>query len=163
MAVSWLSTLLDRRTEPDLLPAALTHGTALTVWSPLAGGLLTGKYLDRSSGAGGRPSPDNEWGAKHFSAAADAAVAALAKVADQLEESLTALSLAWTLQRPGISSLVIGPRNTDQFLGLLAPLNLTLDDDLLNEIDGIVPAGGLTVPHYLDDSVADFRPRPYHW
>ena len=37
--------LLDRRCERDLVPAALTYGTALTVWSPLAGGLLTGKYL----------------------------------------------------------------------------------------------------------------------
>jgi aryl-alcohol dehydrogenase-like predicted oxidoreductase len=37
--------LLDRRAERDLMPAALTHDTALMVWSPLAGGLLTGKYL----------------------------------------------------------------------------------------------------------------------
>ena len=51
--------LLDRRAERELVPAALTHGTALTVWSPLAGGLLTGKYLDASTSRGARLSPDH--------------------------------------------------------------------------------------------------------
>ena len=54
--------LLDRRAERDLVPAALTHGTAMTVWSPLAGGLLTGKYLARG-GAPMRGCPETMPGA----------------------------------------------------------------------------------------------------
>lgn len=156
--------LLDRRAERELVPAALTHGTALTVWSPLAGGLLTGKYLAGAADTtNARLSRDNAWGAKHFTAAADQAVQALADLAGQCGVTLTALSLAWTLQRPGVVSLVMGPRTTQQLRDQLAAPEVTLDDGVLAEIDRIVPPGGVTVPYYLDDDFADFRPHPYLW
>jgi aryl-alcohol dehydrogenase-like predicted oxidoreductase len=155
--------LLDRRVERELVPAALTHGIGLTVWSPLAGGLLTGKYRDERAGANARLSPDNDWGKKHFTPAATAAVSALAALADEHGVSLASLSLAWTLQRPGVSSLVLGARDCAQFGEQLAALEVKLATDTLDEIDRIVPRGGVTVPYYLDDSFADFRPQPYLW
>ncbi|WP_426566782.1 aldo/keto reductase [Angustibacter sp. McL0619] len=155
--------LLDRRAERDLVPAALSHGTALTVWSPLAGGLLTGKYLDGQQSLGSRLTPDNPWGAKHFTPAADTAVRALAEVARGVGVPLTALSLAWTLQRPGVASLVIGPRSVEQLGGLLEAVDVVLAPDVCAAIDEIVPPGGVTVPYYLDDDFADFRPQPYGW
>jgi aryl-alcohol dehydrogenase-like predicted oxidoreductase len=155
--------LLDRRAERDLVPAALTHDTALAVWSPLAGGLLTGKYLDQQRGSDARLSPDNEWGAKHFTPHADTAVAALADCANQIGVPLTALSLAWTMQRPGITSIVLGPRNVDQLNGQLAASGVMITEELTKRIDEIVPPGGVTVPYYLDDSFADFRPQPFRW
>ena len=155
--------LLDRRAERDLIPAAITHDTALAVWSPLAGGLLTGKYLGRGTRSDARLSPTDEWGAKHFTPQADTAVAALADCAQQAGVTLTALSLAWTLQRPGITSIVLGPRNLDQLAGQLAALDATIDSGLSKRIDEIVRPGGVTVPYYLDDSFADFRPQPYRW
>jgi aryl-alcohol dehydrogenase-like predicted oxidoreductase len=155
--------LLDRRAERELVPAALTHGTAITVWSPLAGGLLTGKYLDAGATSGGRLSPTDDWGAKHFTSAATAAVVALAECAKRNGVSLTALSLAWTLQRPGVASIVMGPRNVEQLTAQLAALDVALDPQVLDDIDRIVPPGGVTVPYYLDDAFADFRPQPHHW
>jgi aryl-alcohol dehydrogenase-like predicted oxidoreductase len=155
--------LLDRRAERELIPAARSYGTGLTVWSPLSGGLLTGKYLPGASTDEQRLSRDSDWGAKHFTPAADAAVAALASCAHQAGIPLIALSLAWTLQRPGVTSLVIGPRTVGQLEGQLASLQVDLEADLLDEIDRIVPPGGVVVPYYLDDSFADFRPHPYHW
>ena len=155
--------LLDRRAERDMIPAALTHDTALTVWSPLAGGLLTGKYLGQPASSSARLSPDNAWGAKHFTPQAGDAVAALADCAQEAGVTLTALSLAWTLQRQGITSIVLGPRNLDQLTGQLAALDITIDNELAKRIDEIVPPGGVTVPYYLDDSFADFRPQPYRW
>jgi aryl-alcohol dehydrogenase-like predicted oxidoreductase len=155
--------LLDRRAERDIIPAALTHDTALTVWSPLAGGLLTGKYLGQPLTSGARLSPADEWGAKHFTPQADVAVAALADCAKEAGVTLTALSLAWTLQRPGITSIVSGPRTIDQLVGQLAALDVVIDNELSRRIDEIVPPGGATVPYYLDDSFADFRPQPYRW
>jgi aryl-alcohol dehydrogenase-like predicted oxidoreductase len=155
--------LLDRRAERDLVPAALTHDTALAVWSPLAGGLLTGKYLGRPRTSGARLSPDNDWGTKHFTPQADAAVAALADCAKEAGDTLTALSLAWTLQRPGITTIGLGPRTLDQLTDHMAALDVAIDDELAKRIDEIVPPGGVTVPYYLDDSFADFRPQPYRW
>ncbi len=155
--------LLDRRAERDLVPAARTHDVALTIWSPLAGGLLTGKYLDGGADPGARLKPDNAWGAKHFTPAADRAVRSLAALAADAGISLTALSLAWTLQRPGVTSVVIGPKTVAQLTDQLLALNVHPDDDLLSAMDEVVPPGGVTVPYYLDDSFADFRPQPYHW
>ena len=154
--------LLDRRAERDVVPAALTHDTALTVWSPLAGGLLTGKYLaDQATDA--RLSPGDAWGAKHFTPQSNTAVSRLAECARQAGVTLTALSLAWTLQRPGVNGIVLGPRNTKQLEDQLTALDVSLEDELLETIDQIVPPGGVTVPYYLDDSFADFRPHPYRW
>jgi hypothetical protein len=45
----------------------------------------------------------------------------------------------------------------------MAALDVAIDDELSKRIDEIVPPGGVTVPYYLDDSFADFRPQPYHW
>lgn len=156
-------SLLDRRAERDLVPAALTHQTALTVWSPLVGGLLTGKYLDRPGAGERRLSPADAWGAKHFTPQANAAVASLAEVAEQHGSSLTALSLAWTLQRDGITSVVIGARSTHQLNDQLKSLDVGLEADVRDALDEIVPPGTVAVPYYLDDSFADFRPHPYHW
>jgi aryl-alcohol dehydrogenase-like predicted oxidoreductase len=155
--------LLDRRAERDLVPAAVTHDTAIAVWSPLAGGLLTGKYLGEQPASSARLSPANEWGAKHFTREANAAVAALVDCAKEAGVTLTALSLAWTLQRPGIATIVLGPRTIDQLDDQLAALDVAIDEELLKRIDEIVPPGGATVPYYLDDSFADFRPQPYRW
>jgi hypothetical protein len=58
---------------------------------------------------------------------------------------------------------VLGSRNLDQLAGQLAALDVTIDSELSKSIDEIVPPGQVTVPSYLDDSFADFRPQPYRW
>ena len=87
----------------------------------------------------------------------------LAALAEGAGTSLTALSLAWTLSRPGVSSIVLGPRNVAQFEDSLAALDVEITDDLAAEIDKIVPFGRAVVPYYLDDAFADFSPSLYHW
>ena len=64
------------------------------------------------------------------------------------------------MQRPGIASVVLGLRSTDQFAGQLAATEVRLNSDMLARIDTIVPPGHVVVPYYLDDSFADFRPHP---
>jgi aryl-alcohol dehydrogenase-like predicted oxidoreductase len=156
-------SLLDRRAERELVPAALSNGIGLTVWSPLVGGLLTGKYLTAAPD-GSRLSPgDQAWGARHFTTAASTAVAGLVQIANEAGLSLTAMSLAWLLQRPGISSVVLGPRNTAQFAEQLVALDVSLSADVLEAIDQVVPPGSMAVPYFLDDSWADFRPQPFGW
>lgn len=155
--------ILDRRIEREVVPAAATYGIGLTIWSPLAGGLLTGKYLSAEGRAASRLSPDNDWGAKHFTPQADAAVARLDGLAKKLGTSMTAMSLAWTLGRPGVGSIVLGPRNREQFEQQLSALAVDLSGEALAEIDQIAPPGRAIVPYYLDDAFADFRPHKYGW
>jgi hypothetical protein len=57
----------------------------------------------------------------------------------------------------------MGPRNVEQFTAQLAALDVVPDPQMLDEIDRIVPPGGVRVPYYLDDAFADFRPQPHHW
>ena len=58
---------------------------------------------------------------------------------------------------------MIGPRNRRQLSDQLAAVEVTLSEGVLAAIDRIVPPGGVTVPYYLDDDFADFRPLPYRW
>ena len=153
--------LLDRRIERELVPAAQSHGVGLTIWSPLAGGLLTGKYAKTTTNP--RLTADDAWGAKHFTAQADDVMQKLASLAKSAGHTLTELALAWTLSRPNVSSIVLGPRNTSQFKQQLKALDVTLTAETLTKIDKIVPFGSVTVPYYLDDQFADFSPNLHHW
>lgn len=125
-------------------------------------GLLTGKYLNGPE-VGVRLSPTDSWGARHFTPQATATVTSLAEAAKQQGSSLTALSLAWTLQRSGITSVVVGPRSVPQLDDQLAALDLSIAPEVLDLIDRAVPPGSVTVPYYLDDAFADFRPHRYRW
>ena len=123
--------LLDRRAERDLVPAALTHDTALSVWSPLAGGLLTGKYLGQPAG-NARLSPTDAWGAKHFTPQADAAVARLADCArpgrrhpDGAQPGLDVAAPRDHQRRPR------APINLDQLAEQLAALDTRVESEQL--------------------------------
>jgi aryl-alcohol dehydrogenase-like predicted oxidoreductase len=67
------------------------------------------------------------------------------------------------MQRPGIASIVLGRRSTEQLANQLVATEVRLNSETLERIDAIVPPGHVVVPYYLDDSFADFRPHPYRW
>ena len=106
--------LLDRRIERELLPMAQTYGFAVNAWSPLAGGLLTGKYKrDTSFPQYSRYSSDP----KHISRLNErlfGVVEALQPIAEEKGCPLCHLALAWCVQQPGITSPIIGPRTREQ-------------------------------------------------
>ncbi len=156
---------LDRRAESELVPALQSFGSGLTVWSPLAGGLLTGKYLDDAvpAGADVRLTAGNAWGDKHLSPTAHAAVDALRDVAHRAGTSLTALSLAWTMARPGVTSLVLGARTVEQLTQQLEAVELELDEGTLAAVDAVVGPRDVVVPYFLDDGWGDFEPHPHRW
>jgi aryl-alcohol dehydrogenase-like predicted oxidoreductase len=158
-------SLLDRRVERELLPMARTYGIGVTVWSPLAGGLLTGKYRDSASPDDARliRGSDGEWDVKHFGPIPDAVVDAVAGLARDKGCTAAQLSLAWLMTRPGVSSVVLGARTTDQLREQLAASSVELTTEDLKRLDEIAPPGRATVPYYLDDSFADFRPHAFRW
>lgn len=133
--------ILDRRIERDLIPLARKYGIGVIPWSPLAGGLLTGKYNDEmpegarmSSAAPGQ-----------FSVALEA-TRQLAKVAADAGLTMVQLSLAWLMQAPGVTAPIIGPRTLSQLEDNLDSLDVVLDADLLATIDAIAPPGEAIFP-----------------
>lgn len=159
--------LLDRRAERELLPMAQTYGIAVTAWSPLAGGLLTGKYKrDGSQPAQARfqrGDEPNAWVDRHFVDAAFDVIEALAAIAQEKGCTPTQFSLAWIAQQPGMLGPVLGPRTFEQFQEQLGTLDVTITDKDRDRIDRVSPPGRVIVPYYLSDDFADLRPNRYHW
>jgi aryl-alcohol dehydrogenase-like predicted oxidoreductase len=125
-------SLIWRDIELDILPTATRHGMGIIVWSPLGGGMLTGKYTKGGElPPDGRLSQGSDMGAegmrrltltdRNFEI-----VAAVDKVAAELGSTATAVSLAWLIGRPGVTSVIIGPRTVDQLGQNLAGFDLDL-------------------------------------
>jgi aryl-alcohol dehydrogenase-like predicted oxidoreductase len=156
-------SLLDRRVERELLPMAASYGSGVMVWSPLSGGMLTGKYRDGKTAGGRLAGDDSEWVRRHFVPAAFAVVDELAAIAKAKGCTPAQLALAWTLARPEISSVVLGARTPEQLDDQLAALEVTLQPDDLARLDAVSPPGRAVVPYYLDDDFADWRAHRHRW
>jgi len=136
--------LLDRRIENELVPLAQRYGLALLPWSPLAGGILAGRYNDPASvpsgsrlDRNGRESPFGERVTRRGIAVARG-VADIAR-----ERGLTAsqLALLWCKDQSGITAPIIGPRTMDQLRDALGVLDLDLSDDDDTRLDRLNPLG----------------------
>jgi aryl-alcohol dehydrogenase-like predicted oxidoreductase len=133
--------LLDRRIERELIPACRTYGFGILPWSPLAGGFLSGKYRREGEQPEGRFADGS-----HFRSAtllkSDKAfdvVDALQGIAQEKSCTLSQLAVAWCMQRPGITSPIIGPRTHAQLEDNLGALNVTFSKAELDRIDAISP------------------------
>jgi aryl-alcohol dehydrogenase-like predicted oxidoreductase len=149
--------ILDRRVERELVPMAETFGIGLIPWSPIAGGLLSGKYRR------GQPMPPESRFANADARQRSRLVEAVYDVVDQLEPiarskdcTLVQLALAWVMQQPGVTSPIIGPRTLDQLDEYLGAAAIKLTQADLDLIDTVVPRGGMVSPFYE----ADFGPHP---
>ncbi len=132
--------LLHRhRLEREYEPVFERHGMGTTTWSPLASGLLTGKY-DNGIPKGSRLDLI-EWLRASRTDAALAKVRALSKVAKELNCTLSQLAIAWCLKNPRVSSVILGVSRQEQLdenLGALA-VKERLDRPLMAELDRLCP------------------------
>ncbi|TBW39986.1 aldo/keto reductase [Siculibacillus lacustris] len=130
-------TLEAREAEYELLPISLDQGLGILVWSPLAGGLLSGKHRRDVSPEGTRllagwPEPpirDHErlW----------TIVDELVAIGDARGVSAARIALAWVMSRPAVSTVVIGARTEAQLLDNLAAAEVKLDADELARLDAV--------------------------
>ncbi len=133
-------TLATRDLERDLVPMMRSEDVGLLVWSPLAGGLLTGKYVDAKP-EDGRLSSDFP----KLPVPADrlaAVLAALGTVADRYATTKATVALAWLLHQPAVTSVIIGAKRPDQLADNLkaASVVLTADDlKLLGQASALPP------------------------
>lgn len=137
-------SILNRSIEREVLPACQRFGMGVMTWSPLAKGMLTGKYRK------GEPTPDS-LRAKFFpNAMSDEGslekVEQLIPLAHSAGVSLIHMALAFVVAHPAVTSAIIGPRTPGQLELYLAGSEVVLDDDLLDQIDAIVPPGTDVAP-----------------
>ncbi|WP_406637714.1 aldo/keto reductase [Amycolatopsis sp. WGS_07] len=132
-------SLLNRGIESEILPVCRRYGLGVLVWSPLAMGLLTGRY--RPGGEQLREA-QLRFVPQHMSdERKHAAVEQFARVAEEAGLSLAHLALAFAVHHPAVTSAIIGPRTLPQLEDLLSGADLRLDDELLDWIDEIVAPG----------------------
>ena len=143
--------LLDRRIERELLPFCRTYDWAVIPWSPLAGGQLSGKYLDKKPRKARYVKSDP---AGRVNATTMRVVKRLKKIADSADMSLATLSLAWVATQPGITVPIIGARTVRQLNESVKACQTALEPDLLEKIDKVVEPGS----HLLDYYTANFGP-----
>jgi aryl-alcohol dehydrogenase-like predicted oxidoreductase len=123
-------SLIDRQIEADTLPTCERHGLGTLVYSPLGGGVLTGKYKrDEAPGADTRfGRPDGPGGS--IPAWQHDIADAVGKVAAELATTPTAVAIAWVLGRRGITSVIVGPRTLDHYEDYTAGFELALPAEL---------------------------------
>jgi len=129
-------SLQAREAEYELVPLALDAGIGILVWSPLAGGLLSGKYR-RGVDA---PAGSRHLGDWHEPPVYDEEklydiVEVLVEVGEAHGVSAAQVALAWTLGRPGISTVIVGARTSEQLADNLAAAELVLTDDEVDRLE----------------------------
>jgi aryl-alcohol dehydrogenase-like predicted oxidoreductase len=127
-----------REAEWELVPAGLDQGVGILVWSPIAGGLLSGKYRRGQDGpAGSRHLTDWNEPPVHDEDALYDLVDVLVEVGEAHGVSAAQVTLAWLLARPGVTSLVIGARTEEQLQDNLAAAQLELTQDEHDRIEAV--------------------------
>lgn len=131
--------LLDRRIENELIPLCQRYGLGIIPWSPIAGGILAGRYTggnvpaDSRAAANGAGSPFDQRKSDHAVAAAER----VAAIAAEHNMTVSQLALLWVKDQPAITAPIIGPRTLDHLHDQLPVLEMTLTDDVRTALDAV--------------------------
>jgi aryl-alcohol dehydrogenase-like predicted oxidoreductase len=150
----WYS-IFSREIERFVLPTCQRYGMGVITWSPLDGGFLSGKYR-------GPQDFDDESRVVKFAVRFRGGfdpeeatvrrklelVGELHPLAEQAGLTLAQMAVAFTLEHPGVTASIIGPRTMEQLEGLLPAASARLSDDVLDRIDALVPPGSSINPHF---------------
>jgi aryl-alcohol dehydrogenase-like predicted oxidoreductase len=141
-------SLQARDAEAELVPVSIDQGLGILVWSPIAGGLLSGKYRrDREAPAGSRHLGDWDEPPVHDEGKLYDIIDVLVGVGEAHGVSAARVALAYLLAKPAVTSLIVGARTEEQLADNLAAAELTLTDDEIARLDD-VSAQPLRYPHW---------------
>ena len=126
--------LVKRQVEVEILPMALSEGFAVCPYSPLGGGLLTGKY---AAGDSGRLSHDAHYASRYRQQWMHEAAAALVDLAAEVGVSPATLAVAWVARNPGIWGPIASARSAEQLAPSLAAMSFEMDDDLYAQVSAL--------------------------
>lgn len=140
--------LLDRRAELEIIPMCLSYDLGILCWSPLAQGVLAGRYQDATQiPPGSRGAFKKVYGDRITQQGIDVA-RRLAEKATAKGCTLPQLALAWVLHQPGVSGAIIGPRTLDHFKDLVGAKDISLNASELAFCDELVPPGAHVSDHF---------------
>ena len=127
-------SLVGRELEREIIPASIDLGLGTLIFSPLAGGFLSGKFTRTSEGSGRRtkfefPPVEKEQGFN--------VVDKLMEIAKSKNASIAQIALAWLLHKQGVTSVIIGARKEKQLIDNLGAADIILTDDEMEQLDKV--------------------------
>ncbi len=145
-------SLLERTVEGELIPMARELGLGVTPWSPLKGGILSGKYARANHGK--HEAGRGEWITKSLNDKTYDLLEEMDRIAKELNTTVSRVALAWTLNRPGVSSLIIGARTMEQLEDNLIAVDVQLKPEQVAKLDELSKPK-LNFPHdFVENSAA---------
>jgi aryl-alcohol dehydrogenase-like predicted oxidoreductase len=135
--------LLDRRVENERIPLCQKYGLGVLPWSPLAMGMLAGRYpVDAPFPQGSRAAADPQGiYARRINRRGLLVAARLPEIAADYALTPGQLALLWVKDQPGVTAPIVGPRNVDQLNEMLIVADRQADDALRAAFDRLVPPG----------------------
>ncbi|MBN1979356.1 MAG: aldo/keto reductase [Anaerolineae bacterium] len=131
-------SLVVRDIEEELIPLCQHKGLGVAVWSPLAGGFLTGKYKPGQRELPGTRSEEGwVFPRRYLAANADETLRALLDVARGLGRTQAQVAVRWVLEQPAITSAIVGARTVEQLRDSLGAAGWQLEGDALKRLDGV--------------------------
>ncbi len=140
--------LLDRRIENELVPLALKYNLALLPWSPLAGGILAGRYDGGEIPEGSRAARAGQMFRDRVSSRGVEVAIQLGQMAKEKGITTAQLALLWCMVQPGVTSPITGPRTMEHIQSYIPVMDMSLSSEELQKIDTLVHPG---------NAVADFH------
>ncbi len=137
-------SLLERSIEQEVVPRSDAEGLGQIVWSPLAQGVLTGKYSGGARPEGSRGADDqrNYFMGGHLTDDILGRVDAMVGLARDLDTSPARLALAWCLRTPSITSVIVGATRIEQVADNVGAADLEIPDEVLARLDELFPGPG---------------------
>lgn len=140
--------LLDRRAETEIIPMCQTYDLGILSWSPLAQGVLAGRYGDATRFPPGSRGAFKKVYGDRITRQGIEVSQKLAERAAAKGCTLAQLAVAWVLHQPGITGTIVGPRTLDHFNDLIGAANLSLDASDLEFCDALVAPGTHVSDHF---------------
>ncbi|MCY1157821.1 MAG: aldo/keto reductase [Citricoccus sp.] len=136
-------SMLWRVIEPEVVPACEDLGMSQIVWSPMAGGTLTGKYLPGQQPPAGSRATDEKGGGQRTMAAwltddVLTAVQKLKPIAEDLDCTMGQLAIAWVLSNPNVAGAIVGASRPEQIVENVQASGITLDESTLAAVDAAI-------------------------
>ena len=131
-----LYNMLSRFIELEVFPVGKTHGMGFTVFSPMAQGVLTGKYNDGIPE--GSRAANSDWVNRFLTEENLAKVRKIGEIASSLDITTGQLALAWILRRPEISSAIVGATKPEHVLQNVKASDISLSKDVIEQIEEVL-------------------------